>query len=307
MSSVMSAEQQVAAATGIKVFGNDALGALMSKYDKDGNGTFSIDEVRSIVLDVLQQKSLNKQLKKMVCAAFVVVLLLIGALVGTSIAGATIGGEAIKESKVPDCSDSSSYDPRCDPAKMVRVGGVESFVSSVFDLAKAPTEQLAYLRDVTLYVDMSASATVGGVVAATHKIGGAYKRSPTSAFLVTTSGYTIALDADAQSGTITMDGTTYPVSEDAPANGGRALEQVPTVPTMSGRELAQHHENRRALGLFGGSLMTSGSFTMMAAGGMVGTGGRRLDEKGRALSNVFGGSLMTSGSFTMMAAGGLIG
>merc|ERR1711964_335590 len=52
-------------------------------------------------------------------------------------------------------------------------------------------------------------------------------------------------------------------------------------------------------GNFGGALMTSGSFTMMAAGGT----GFQEEELGEGEGN-FGGALMTSGSFTMMATGG---
>merc|ERR1711990_480852 len=52
-------------------------------------------------------------------------------------------------------------------------------------------------------------------------------------------------------------------------------------------------------GNFAGALMTSGSFTMMAAGGNV---EEELGE-GEGTGN-FAGALMTSGSFTMMAAGG---
>merc|ERR1711964_900595 len=51
-------------------------------------------------------------------------------------------------------------------------------------------------------------------------------------------------------------------------------------------------------GNFGGALMTSGSFTMMAA-----SGGFEEEELGESEGN-FGGALMTSGSFTMMAASG---
>merc|ERR1712096_491306 len=49
---------------------------------------------------------------------------------------------------------------------------------------------------------------------------------------------------------------------------------------------------------FGGALMTSGSFTMMAASG----GNFGEEELGEGEGNAFGGALMTSGSFTMMAA-----
>jgi hypothetical protein len=53
-------------------------------------------------------------------------------------------------------------------------------------------------------------------------------------------------------------------------------------------------------GNFGGALMTSGSFTMMAAG--AGYGEEEELGEGEGTGN-FGGALMTSGSFTMMAAG----
>merc|ERR1711988_356930 len=48
---------------------------------------------------------------------------------------------------------------------------------------------------------------------------------------------------------------------------------------------------------WGGALMTSGSFTLMAAG-------QGLEEEGElGEGEGWGGALMTSGSFTMMAAG----
>merc|ERR1712167_296516 len=52
-------------------------------------------------------------------------------------------------------------------------------------------------------------------------------------------------------------------------------------------------------GNFGGALMTSGSFTLMAAGNNF---EEEEGELGEGEGN-FGGALMTSGSFTMMAAG----
>merc|ERR1712072_456720 len=50
---------------------------------------------------------------------------------------------------------------------------------------------------------------------------------------------------------------------------------------------------------FGGALMTSGSFTMMAGGGVEEEEGELGESTG------FGGALMRSGSFTMMAGGGV--
>ena len=110
-----------------------------------------------------------------------------------------------------------------------------------------------------------------------------------------------------------MDGATYPVSETLPT-GGRRLETTPDAPMaalVTGRQLAKHHDEERRL--FGGALMTSGSFTMMAGGGMgrrelteEDAGAERLETTPDAAMtgrrNMWTGALMTSGSFTMMAA-----
>ena len=81
------------------------------RYDKNGDGVFQVEEVRDIVQDVMAQRSLNKQLKKSVCVLLVLIFALLGVLGGISIGGAIVGGEAIKESKVPDCSTAVD-DPR---------------------------------------------------------------------------------------------------------------------------------------------------------------------------------------------------
>ena len=124
-----------------------------------------------------------------------------------------------------------------------------------------------------MYVDMTSAPTVGRVVEATFKLAGAYKFSNIKATLLTTNGYTIVLDQAAQSGTIAMGGSTYPVHNDEPdSSSGRRLETTGEMAeTMSGRQLAEHHlERRRKLSnrrqsYYGGALMTSGSFTMMAS------------------------------------------
>ena len=211
---------------------------------------------------------LNKQLKKMIFLLALLLVLALCALVGTSVAGSIIGGETIKESRVPDCDN----DARCtDTSRLVRVGGVESFVPSIFDLPAVPTEQLAYLRDVTMYIDMTDAPDIGGPVEATFKLAGAYKRSSTAAYLVTTNGLTIALDAVARSGNITMDGAVYAISESVPESSGRQLDITSSASvgadTLTAKQLAEHHESRRRQLGFSGALMTSGSFTMMASSG----------------------------------------
>ena len=102
---------------------------------------------------------------------------------------------------------------------------------------------------------MTESSNVGGAVEATFKLGGAYKRSNTQAYLVTTSGYTIFFDSEARTGSITMGADTYPVSDEAP-EGGRRLEtdnmHTPMIETLSKRQLAKKHEERlRGRQLFG--------------------------------------------------------
>ena len=136
-----------------------------------------------------------------------------------------------------------------------------------------------------MYVDMTSDPAIGGAVEATFKVAGAYKRTETTVYIVTTNGYKIALHADTNTGTITMDGATFPVLDTPPSTGGRRLEtsgaQAAVLETKTARQMAEVHEEQRRK-LFSGALMTSGSFTMMAA-----TGGDRR--------KLFQGALMTSG------------
>jgi len=184
----------------------------------------------------------------------------------------------------------------------VRTANVESFVESIYDLPSVETNQLAYLNDVALYMDMTSKPAIGGVVEATFKVSGAYKRSDTVAYLVTPNGYTITLDATARTGTVSIDGVDYPVLEEAPeatATGGRRLEtsdDVPVVPLYSGRQVAEKQINsRRRLARRAAFLSTSGSFNLASGGGADGNSRRRLARRAAFLS--------TSGSFTLSSGG----
>jgi hypothetical protein len=191
-----------------------------------------------VIKGAAESDRLKKLFRRLFFVALLIILMLIGAMLGMGI----VAGEAVKESKVPDCADSDS--DACSPARLTRVGTVESFASVVYDLARAPTEQLAYLRDVTFYVDKRASAAVGAVVEATYKVAGAYKSSLTQATLLTPNGYAISLDA----GSITINGVAYPVLTAVPTGAGRRLAEAPPVlETVTGRALAETHEEGRRL------------------------------------------------------------
>ena len=247
--------------------------AAFKAADKDNSGTLTPVEMLEIMRHMAESSKAAKRMGRTIIGLVGVVVLLILTLGGVSVAGAIVGGEAIKESKVPECSNPD--DARCSPSNLVRVGQVESFTDSIFDLPTAPINQLSYVREVSFYIDMASDPNVGGAVEATCKIAMAYKRSNDKVILESTNGHKIVIDAASQSASINMNGVSYPVhqTDPTPASGGRKLETLgvdgmepPMLPTMSGKALAmKHEENRRKLGFFS-ALMTSGSFTMMQAG-----------------------------------------
>ena len=61
--STASAATAIAKATGT-AFGDDSIGAIMKKYDKDGNGMFDVHEVRNIVQDIQHERQKSKQQKQ---------------------------------------------------------------------------------------------------------------------------------------------------------------------------------------------------------------------------------------------------
>ena len=86
------------------------------------------------------------------------------------------------------------------------------------------------------------------------------------ATLKTSSGEKVTIRSTSQNGEVTMDGTTYPISDTLPAS---CQSSMPC--SASGRRLngdLDGHEVRSSRRLnFGGALMTSGSFTMMSSSG----------------------------------------
>lgn len=77
-------------------YGEDDIGTFMYKYDQNGDGQFSPDEVRAIVVDVQNEKSKTAMLKQAIAGLFFLLVLVLSAIFAISI----VAGEAIKETKV---------------------------------------------------------------------------------------------------------------------------------------------------------------------------------------------------------------
>ena len=213
--------------------------------DADASGVISTKELFGVIKGAAESDKQKKLYRKLAMVLTGVIFVLIGLICAVSIVGSVVGGNAIKESKIPDCS--SGDNPLC-AAGVVSTGAVESFLPSVFGLAAVPTNQMSYIKDVTMYIDMS-SSPIGRTVEASFKLSGAYKYSDTQAYLVTSNGYTIALDATNSVGSITMDGTVYPLSETMPTSGRRLQTGgKKMVKTMTARQVVEHLRRRRLQG-----------------------------------------------------------
>ena len=84
----------LAKATGTN-FGTDAIGAIMAKYDTDGDGKFDLNEVRGIAADVLTQKAGKKAYKGIAIASFFLLLAALVAMFGVSF----LAGEVLKDTE----------------------------------------------------------------------------------------------------------------------------------------------------------------------------------------------------------------
>ena len=186
------------------------------------------------------------------------------AMFGTSL----IAGMALKDTKVQG-STMMALD-----GSVMQVDSCESN-TGLFDLPAVDTATLAKLKDLVFYVDLTALAGAGAWAEATFKVAGVWKINNDVATIKMTSGESVTIRRAAKTGELLMNGASYPVSDKCTGTcsvqgSSRRLrtDNAVTEPVefTGPRSGAVGTPRGRKLGFFS-ALQTSGSFTMMQAGG----------------------------------------
>ena len=174
----------------------DKIDHLMDTYDKDGNGTFSRDEVRNIVSDVVQLQQSNTMLKKFATALF---FLAIAAFMSIFIV-ALAANEVSKENHVTDGGELTAL-----TGETVQVDGVASF-STLFDTPFLAPRLLSSIKELSCYVDMTAVVGVGAWVQASFRVASSFQPVDVDDLILVTTpeGYRLSINGTAQAGTASM-------------------------------------------------------------------------------------------------------
>ena len=220
----------------------DAVEALCRKYDRNGDGTFSVTEVKNIVRDVQEAQKTARNLTRLLIVVLALAIGACAALLGLMFAA----NEVSKENHTSKSGELVTL-----VGSPVKTAPVESFgdMRAFLELDFATLEKLNYVTFTTGTCTSAADTT-------DHFLRvGRFERSG--------AGDTMRLFGSDGAGVVT-------ITEDAIAFEGGAVAAQEAVclgaaPTGGGRRLLSEAE-RRQLSL-GGSLMTSGSFTMMSSMG----------------------------------------
>ncbi|CAE8632781.1 unnamed protein product [Polarella glacialis] len=182
----------------------DEVEEIMMKYDADQSGCFSVAEVKAIIKDLENHRKQAKHIFRALLLTIVVALVVLGTLFVMMF----LSNEAAKESHT---SGGTMVDLE---GEAVKVDTVES-MSVLFDLPLIDTNTLAYMSDITFFIDMRSDAKINSELEATMKVGGAMRAPDDSnqVYLITTSGFRITIDGASTTGTIEMGNTTFPISD----------------------------------------------------------------------------------------------
>ena len=223
-------------------YGSDAIAYLCAKYDKDGNGKFDLNEcaprplrtrvplslwgcmarptlrrptrlrrVRSIVTDLQKQTKAKKAYKGFAIALFVIVVLALVAMFGTSLAA----NQVLKDTALDTSGKMKAMDGTPVSVDITEAQG------DFFDLPRLSPPEMAHLTTVTVFVDMTADASIGKWVEYAAKIATAYKGDDDVAYLKTMTGDTMTVDGAAKTATLKTADGVFPVAAEAPEAGRR--------------------------------------------------------------------------------------
>jgi len=218
MSSKVADAAAIMAATG-GGFGDDPIGVVMKKYDKDGNGTFDISEVRSIVYDVQAQGQKIGMMRKMIGMLMVIIVATLVAMFGVSFAA----GFALKDTAM-GTSDGGGTPMVATDGSPVTVG-VSEEARTLFELGSLDMTTLAHMGTFSAFVDKTADPNVNGWTSYAGKVA-AVEKSLGNADKVTitmTTGAAVTIDSATRTGSLVDNGNTYPISEEDPTTNGRRL------------------------------------------------------------------------------------
>ena len=226
--------------------------------DADQSGSISVNELFSVIKGAADADKAKRLFQKLLMVSVLVITILVGSMLAVSIAA----GEMVKESHVKESQAGQGDAMMMDKnGRAIKVDVAQSEYS-LFDLPSMPQERVATIERLELYINTTGHPELGnGIVWSTFLVSSAIKFTEETVAFYTPSGSVVNLDATTKTGTITMDGVSYPVSDEDSSD-------VPeTTPSDSGRRRLRRGRTP--------SLRTRGRFFMSMSGGAAGGAGRR--------------------------------
>jgi len=215
----------------LKAFPDDLQGT-MKAFDQDGDGTVNKAELAAAARMYKESKEKVRMLGKIIAALSIVLLLTLLAIMGLVYVvvemskETSTGGDGVMTVK--------------GSSEAVRVDTVES-ITTMWDLPATDMADLAYMKSLTVFVNMTHMPAVGGIAEATFKLASAYKAvgSNDKVLLTTNEGYTITIDGPAHHATIEM-GTKgiFSIFTDKIADGITRRLRAKMQPKIPGEEEA---------------------------------------------------------------------
>jgi hypothetical protein len=244
----------------------------LKAFDHDGDGSVNKTELAVAAKMYSESKEHGARMRKIIVALSTVMFVMLVAIMGLTFM-------VVEISKENHTGSDGAMTVKGDASQVVRTDSVESF-TTLWDIPAFTTETISYMKQVNMYIKMT-----GYTAEATFKVAGAYKPagSKDTVVLETPQGYTITINRAGRNGIIVMGnkGTFNVYSGPDDDDVGRRLSNaaIPEPVLLSkeafrmsqqghpGKWKEDEHAHGRLLNDFSGGLITSGSFTMMSAGG----------------------------------------